>query len=232
MRKTFPWYDVVMMCLFFSVCHRQRKNILLCIMDIARLASRFGIEPPGLVTLEKEIEREEAEVFKVPEAEVFKMPMVPDKKPITNGSGKHRDSTDSVSLNGSGEFGAVGNGSVTPKRRTPTKIPGPRRNSRTPTPTRSPTPTRIPTPTQSPRRPSSSGGQRRRSSSSTSSAKSEDLDQKVLGTVSMAIYHLHENSMEIFIFYHLNCNVLIAKLFYLPREVYEIVPETIFRGHV
>lgn len=36
------------------------RNVVLCLMEVSRLASRFGLEPPGLVQMEKEIDAEEA----------------------------------------------------------------------------------------------------------------------------------------------------------------------------
>lgn len=36
------------------------RNVILCLMEVSRLASRFGLEPPGLVQMEKEIDAEEA----------------------------------------------------------------------------------------------------------------------------------------------------------------------------
>lgn len=49
-------------CLFETdglVLKRSPQNVLVCIYELARLASRLGIEPPGLLKLEKEIEKEE-----------------------------------------------------------------------------------------------------------------------------------------------------------------------------
>lgn len=35
------------------------RNVILCIMEVSRLATRFGVEPPGLVKFEREIAEEE-----------------------------------------------------------------------------------------------------------------------------------------------------------------------------
>lgn len=43
-----------------TVLQNKPRNVVLCLMEVSRLASRFGLEPPGLVQMEKEIDAEEA----------------------------------------------------------------------------------------------------------------------------------------------------------------------------
>jgi hypothetical protein len=44
-----------------TVSHGELRSILICLLEVGRLSVKYGIEPPALVTLEHQIDKESAD---------------------------------------------------------------------------------------------------------------------------------------------------------------------------
>ncbi|RUS81112.1 hypothetical protein EGW08_011098 [Elysia chlorotica] len=57
--RTFGMTDETLFDSEDLVTHHQERQVIYCLMELARLGARFGLEPPTLISMEKEIDNEE-----------------------------------------------------------------------------------------------------------------------------------------------------------------------------
>ncbi|XP_060080028.1 growth arrest-specific protein 2-like isoform X3 [Ylistrum balloti] len=64
--KAFGMADDQMFETEYLVSHTAEKSVVLCLLELARIGYKFGLEPPSLIKMEKEMERMEEEELPPP----------------------------------------------------------------------------------------------------------------------------------------------------------------------
>lgn len=70
---------------YSAVAHKHEKPVINCLMELARIGWRFGLDPPNIIRMEREIDKEEKQVFQPPPfipTPVEIIPKKPEEKPV------------------------------------------------------------------------------------------------------------------------------------------------------